>query len=272
EDFLPFRADTIRLWLGAKADEPFPAKYAGCYDGGRRLQPGTRAEMDSALAADNWDDVRLLSTANGLYAHPGERAARWRGARQALERLLRRTLYRPSGRERAFAEDLQEDLRKASRWLAALDRWVYIVHVHMSARLTDLGIHDELLHRYESVLRFQTFAADAREYRNRVGGFAHKLAEFSGSPPYRLIRDADRKFEASRKDFQALLAEAEAVNDPVLAEWTGKIRLDRFLYAHEEWPRRGDQTVEVFGRKVLDAWTEVAAKALWLHREGVGAL
>ncbi|HKA08429.1 MAG TPA: hypothetical protein VKD71_14315, partial [Gemmataceae bacterium] len=95
EDFLPFRADTIRLWLGAKADEPFPAKYAGCYDGGRRLQPGTRAELDSALAADNWDDVRLLSTANGLYAHAGERASRWRGARQALERLLRRTLYRP---------------------------------------------------------------------------------------------------------------------------------------------------------------------------------
>src|SRR5262249_60861387 len=118
---LPVPARPRRLWLSPKRAEPFPAKYAGCYDGGRRLQPGTRAELDSALAADNWDDGRLLSTANGLYAHAGERASRWRGARQALERLLRRTLYRPSGRERAFAEDLQEDLRKASRWLPALD-------------------------------------------------------------------------------------------------------------------------------------------------------
>src|SRR5205085_443593 len=85
------------------------------------------------------------------------------------------------GRDRAMAEDLEDDIRKAARWLAALDRWAYVVHVHMAARLPDLALHDALLARYESVLRFQEFTADADEYRNRVTAYVRKL-EGSGGP------------------------------------------------------------------------------------------
>jgi len=272
DDFIPFPPEVVRRWLGTRSDEAFPSKYAGCYDGGRRIQPGSVAERDLALAAEPWDDARLLSTAAGLYLHAGERASRWRATRTAHDRLMRRTYYHPTGRERAYADDLAEDLRKCSRWLAALDRWAYVVHVHMAARLPDLALHDELLNRYGSVLRFQTIAADAREYRNRAAVFVEQLDHYAGPPPYRLARDAGREFDASRKDFYALLEEAELLNDVFINEWTGAVRLHEFLYAHEVRPVRGDLMAHSFGRLMLEAWSEIAAKAHWLHRLGVSAL
>ena len=272
DDFIPFPPEVVRRWLGTRSDEAFPSKYAGCYDGGRRIQPGSAAERESALAAEPWDDARLLSTAAGLYLHAGERASRWRATRTAHDRLMRRTYYHPTGRERAYADDLAEDLRKCSRWLAALDRWAYVVHVHMAARLPDLALHDELLNRYESVIRFQTIAADAREYRNRAAVFVEQLDHYAGPPPYRLARDAGREFDASRKDFYALLEEAELLNDVFINEWTGAVRLHEFLYAHEVRPVRGDLMAHSFGRLMLEAWSEIAAKAHWLHRLGVSAL
>jgi hypothetical protein len=272
DDLIPFPPEVVRQWLATGRDETLATKHAGCYDAGRRIQPGTSYERELALTTDTWDDARLLSTATGLYTNAGDRAARWRGARTALDRLLRKTMYRPAGRERAYSQDLEEDLRKMSKWLSALDRWVYVVHVHMAARLPDITLHDELLHRYESVLRLQPFAADAREYRNRVAAFAVRLGEYGGTAPYRLARDADREFDASRKDFVALLVEATGVDDPFLSDWTGGVRLDRFLYAHQELPGRGHSSAEEFGQRVLQAWTEVAAKALWLHRRSVTGL
>jgi hypothetical protein len=272
DDFIPFPAEVVCRWLTTRGEEAFPGKYAGCYDGGRRIQPGSVAECESALTAETWDDARLLSTEAGLYRHAGERASRWRATRTAHDRLMRRTFYHPTGRERAYADDLADDLRKCSRWLAALDRWAYVVHVHMAARLPDLGLHDELLNRYESVLRFQTIAADAREYRNRTSVYVEQLDRYAGPPPYRLARDAGREFDASRKDFYALLEEAEIIDDAFINECTGGIRLHQFLYAHDVRPVRGDPSSQVFGRLMLEAWTEIAVKAHWLHRLGVAAL
>ena len=63
DDYLPVPPATVRRWLATATDAPFPAKYAGCYDGGRKVEPGTALEVQDALAAEPWDDVRLLSTA-----------------------------------------------------------------------------------------------------------------------------------------------------------------------------------------------------------------
>jgi hypothetical protein len=272
DDYLPLPPETVRHWIATRGDPIIPEKYAGCYDGGRRLDPGTPAERDAAVAGDTWDAARLIGTQAGLYANARERAADWRTARKSLARLLRRTVYRPAGRDLAIAEDLADEIRKARRWLAALDRWAYVVHVHMAARLDDLALHDDLLNRYESVLRFQPLADDAKELRNRADAFVRRLADFAGAPPYRLVRDANREFAASRRDLGALLAEAERLHDPLLQEWTGPVPLHEFLYAHEELPARADLTTEQFGRLLLSAWGEIASKALWLHRLGVAAL
>lgn len=271
-NFTPVPPMTVRRWLAVPATSPFPPKYAGSYDAGRAIEPGTVLERQDALGADDWDPGRLLGMAATLHSHAGERAATWQRARRELERLQHKTLYQPTGRKRARVEDLEDDVRKAARWFAALDRWAYVIHVHMAARLPDLTLHDALLARYDSVLRFQELAADARRYRNRVAAFADRLPESGGPVSYGLGRDAGREFAASRKDLGLLLAEASDIDDPLLKEWTGPIRLDVFLYSHADRPpgrARGDG---VYGRRLLDAWEEITAKSRWLHRLGVGTL
>lgn len=271
-DFMPLTPMTVRRWLAMPATGPFPPKYAGSYDGGRAIEPGMFLERQDALGADEWDDGRLLAMAATLYTHAAERAATWQRARRELERLQHQTIYRPTGRKRARVEDLEDDVRKASRWFAALDRWVYVIHIHMAARLPDLALHDALLARYESVLRFQGLAADARRYRNRIAAFVDRLPESGGPVSYRLGREAGREFAASRNDLGLLIAEAGDIDDPLLKAWTGPVRLDVFLYSHADRPpgrARGDA---VYGRQLLDAWEEINTKARWLHRLGVGTL
>jgi hypothetical protein len=271
-DYLPVPPEVVRRWLPTRGEFGLPARYVGCYDVGRKLDPGTPAELAAALAGDPWDEARLLHTAQTLYSHAGERAATWRSARTALDSLLQRTVYQPTGRNRALAEDLEEDLRKAGRWLAALDRWAYVVHVHMAARLPDLTLHDALLARYESVLRFQPLAVDAGGYRKRVNAFLRRLSAERGYPSYRLSRDAGREFSASRKDLGIWLSEVVAFRDPLLSEWTGGLPLEQFLYAHAEaLPRRARGTT-AYGRRLLAAWDEIAGKAQWFSRLSVAGL
>lgn len=272
DGYLPVPAATVRRWLNTRADAPFPVKYAGCYDAGRTIEPGPDADREAALAADSWDDARLLATAGSLYARAAERAATWRTARASLERLMRRTLFRPGGRQRAEADDLEDDVRKATRWLAALDRWAYVVHVHMAARLPDLGRHDALLKRYDSILRFQPLVADARRCRARVAAYADRLAGAAGFIPYRLGRDAAEAFAAARRVLDEVLADAARIADPLLRDWTGDVPLDQFLYAHADRPPKRARGSPEYARRLLDAWDEVEAKARWLHRLGVGTL
>lgn len=270
-DVIPLPPETVRRWLRSNGGPAFPAACNGCFDGDRLLQPGTAGELDAALAAEDWDDGRLLSTASGLYANAGERAATWEKARRALDKLMRRTRYQPAGRDRALADDLADDVRKARKWLAALDKWAYVVHVHMAARLTDLAAHDDLLARYESVLRFQPLMDEARETRGRLDAFVRRLDEFDGPAPYRLVRDARMEFADARKNLHAYLGEAARIRDPLLEECTGPVALAEFLYARDGLPRKSEQTAET-GRRLFFAWAEVAAKAAWLHRNGVVAL
>jgi hypothetical protein len=272
DDYLPVPSATVRRWLNTQSDSPFPVKYAGCYDGGRTIDPGPPTDRQAARAADSWDDARLLATAASLYIHAADRSATWRTARTSLERLLQRSLYHPHGRQRARADDLEDDLRKATRWLTALDRWAYVVHVHMAARLTDIGRHDALLARYDSVLRFQPLAADARRSRLRVAAFVDRLADAAGYTPYRLGRDAADEFATSRRLFDEVMVDAARIKDPLLREWTGDVPLDQFLYSHANRPAKRARGSLGYGRRLLDAWAEVEAKSRWLHRLGVGTL
>jgi hypothetical protein len=272
DDYLPVPAATVRRWLNTRADAPFPVKYAGCYDASRTIDPGPDADRAGALAAESWDDGRLLATAGSLYARAAERATTWRTAHTSLERLLRRTLFRPGGRQRAQADDLEDDVRKATSWLAALDRWAHLAHVHMAARLPDLGRHDALLKRYDSILRFQPLVADARRSRARVAAFADRLADEPGHVPYRLGRDAADAFAAARRVLDEVLTDAARIEDPLLREWSGDVPLDQFLYSHADRPPKRARGTPGYGRRLLAAWEEVDAKARWLHRLGVGTL
>jgi hypothetical protein len=272
DDFLPLPPMTVRRWLALRTETPFPAKYAGCYDAGRPIEPGTYLERQDALSGEPWDDARLASTAESLYAHAAERAITWRESRKRLDRLLAKTLYHPTGRQRALAEDWEDDIRKASRWLAALDRWAFVIHVLMAARLPTLARHEALLNRYESVTRFQRIATDGRRYRKRMAAFLDRLADAEGVASYRLAREAGREFAASRKDFGAILSEAAAIDDPLLREWTGEVPLEQYLYSHEERPAARPRPTVRSGERLLTAWEELERKAQWLHRLGVGRL
>jgi hypothetical protein len=262
----------IARWMRTHERPAFSGRYNGVYDGGRPIDPGTPKDRDAALLAESWDEARLVSTAGRLYAQAGERAACWRTARAGLEKVLRRTLGRPSGRDRAMADDLEDELRRVGRWLAALDRWAFVTHIHMAVRLPDLARHNELLDRYDSILQFQPLAVDAREYRNRVAAFVRLLDQYSGLPPIRLRRDAGHEFRASRRDLELLLKEAAEFDDSLIREQIGDIRLDRFLFAQERLPFREQLPVSSGGRRILRAWDQVVAKAQWLHSQMVAAL
>lgn len=270
--FLAMTPEVVARWLRKPESPNFPARCADVYDSPRPIDPGTPPERETALRSDPWTDARLVRTTEALYTRAGERAAEWRSARAALDKVQRRTIYRPMGRDRAIVEDLEDDLRKASRWLSALDRWAYIVHVHMAARLPNLALHDELIKRYESVLRFAPLAADIREYRNRVAAFVRRLEDYDGLAPYRLQRDSGREFRASRKDLGVLLSEAPAIDDPFIGEWIGGMPLDEFLYSHTKRSLRRRLPVSQLGLRLLNDWEEVLRKSRWLNELGMAAL
>jgi hypothetical protein len=142
----------------------------------------------------------------------------------------------------------------------------------MAVRLPNVDRHDALLARYDSVLRFQPLAADARRSRTRVTAFVDRLEDTAGYTPYRLGRDAADEFATARRLFDHVLADAKRINDPLLRDWTGDIPLDQFLYSHADRPPKRARGSLGYGRRLLDAWAEIEAKAGWLHRLGVGTL
>ena len=271
DDYVTLDPPVVARWIRTANAPVVPANRGEIYEGLRPIDPGTPQELESALLSDHWTDARLVRMATNLYQQAGERAARWLTARTALDKVLRRTTYHPSGRDRAISEDLEDDLRKLARWLAAFDRWIYVVHVHMAARLPDLALHDALLNRYESVLRFSPLAVDAYEYRGRVAAFLRLLDDRGSPASYRMQRDASREFRASRNDLDVLLKEAAAMHDPRLREWTGDIALDRFLHARAKHDSERLPASQM-GEWLLEVWDEVARKARWLHYLNVAAL
>jgi hypothetical protein len=267
-DLIMLPPETVRRWLNNSATAPFAPKFGGAYDEGRLIEPGKRQERESALLAEEWDDARLSSAAATLYVRVAPVVQRWQAARKTLRKLLHKTLYRPMRKDRERVDDLDDERIKSGKWLAALDQRAFVIHVHMAARLPDLRWHEELLERYRSVLRFQLFVADAREYRDRTAAFADCLAEVS-LPSYTLRRDAASEFTHSREDFEGLLADAARLNDPLLATFIDQVPLEQFLYSHEGTPSfRGDRE----GRRLLVAWNEIVRKADWLHHLGLQAL
>jgi hypothetical protein len=247
---------------------PFAPKYGGLYDDGRLLEPGAKAEREAALLTDEWNDPRLLSAAATLYTRVAPVVQRWQTARKSLRKLLRKTTYRPARRDRIRCDELDDERVKTGKWLAAIDQRAYVVHVHMASRLPDLQLHEEILARYRSVLRFQVFVADAREFRDRTAAFSERLTS-TFTPPFALRRDAAHEFNNSRDDFAGLLADAAEHNDPLLLAFTDGIPLDRFLYAHDgKSTFKSDRN----GRRLTHAWDEVVQKADWLHYRNVAAL
>jgi hypothetical protein len=272
DDFASVDPNTVTKWIRNGGNPQLAPRFAAVFDGARPIDPGDPNDLDTAMASELWTDARLVSMATGMYARAGERASQWRAAAAALDKVLRRTMYRPTGRERALAEDLEDDLRKCGRWLSAMDRWGYVIHVHMAARLKDLSLHDALLQRYECIARIGPLAADAREYRNRIAAFVRKLGDFDGQAPYRLQRDSAKEFRASRRDLTLLLKEATGINDSFVREFTGDVSLDCFLFAHDPSSLRTRLPVSAAGRRLLLAWNEITTKAQWLYGQNLSAL
>ena len=269
EDSIFVPSEVVSRWIAENGKLDLPSRYEGCYDDSRAIDTGTSEQRNTALTSEESDDVRLLYTAEKLYNQAGERAARLKSARTALAKIMRRTLFRPTGRDRALADELEDDIRKLSRWLAALDRWGYTVHLQMAARLPDLSLHETLLARYESVLRFQAVPTDARTYLDRLAAFVRKLEEDDGLAPGGLIREAKKEFKASRRDFEILLGEIAEIDDRFLLELTGGVPLKQFLYAHGELPSRNRVASRANRQRLLQAWEELLAKSRWLHDHGV---
>ncbi len=269
EDYIAMPCEVVSRWIAEDGKLEMSDRHDGSYDEGRAIEPGTPQERNSAISAGEWVDAQLLHSADKLYIHAGERAARLKSVQTALKKVMRRTLFRPTGRDRALADDLEDDIRKLGRWLAALDRWTYTIHMQMAARLPDLEMHEALLARYETVLRFQSVPTDVRGYRDRVAIFVRRLGEHEGDAPDRLVREAQKEFKASRKNLELLLQEVAEIEDPFLSELVSGVPLDQFLYSHGELPSRKRSASRHGSHRLMQAWDELLAKACWLREHGV---
>lgn len=257
---LPLPPSTVRRWLAMSPDTEFLPRYGGLYDAGRLLEPGSRNEREAALLSHTWDDTALANGVATLYTRVAPVVQRWQEARKKLRKLLRKTLYRPGRRYRDDVQDLDDERIKTGKWLAAIDQRAFVLYVHMAARLHDHALHDDLIQRYRSILRFQVFVADAREFCDRTAAYVHH-----GEPSSTFRRELRR----SREDFENLLADAREHHDALLLAFTDGVPLERFLYAHEGGlPMRLDRA----GRRLLHAWEEVVGKVDWLHNLGIRAL
>lgn len=250
----------LRRWLYRDADPTFPAAVCGIYGNGRLIEPGSKADRDASLLPD--DEADLWAALPTLYAEAAAVWQRWHTAGARADKIDAKPAR--ARKDDIQLEHLSRAKREAEQALAGYDHRLYVLHRQLAARLDDATLSDELTRRTETVVRFQTLVAQARQWARVLKKDGIALAE-TLRPTGRFLRDVAGDAAEAIDRLEQLLDWCKHLDDSDVSALIEAMPLGHFLCSHTVLP---DGKSGSLAARVEDAWRlwrEVRRKADWLH-------
>jgi Zn-dependent protease with chaperone function len=270
------------------AEMAYHPRYHGLYDG-RIIEPGDVSELVRAASAESWDRGTLARAQALLY---GDEMTGWlEGHNDRLKEYdlllgvsrgfvkpvggtveFRGRSYRPQEAE-SLLREVDGELAEDQRWLANLDRKVFLTHYRMAQQVDDAAAR-ELAERYRFHIGVQSFF---RELMSRQHSVQATLQWLSGQ---RQVQAEDfQQALATFRDAHRALADClrqsrELVLPPLKNMKAGQPLRDFLLekkLIYELTP--GDKTIEGdWVSAFLEQLGEVLDKVRRLHFKGLGGI
>jgi Zn-dependent protease with chaperone function len=271
------------------AETTYDPRYHGLYDG-RLLDTGDVDELVRSAAAEPWDDARLRRAHSLLY---GEELAAWmkehnrrleeynllQGLCQGRLKLtggdldFRGRFYEPAEAERLLKK-VDAELTEDDRWLATLDRKVFLIHYQTAPRAGEPAAARELAERYRFHVAVQRLLRGLMRHEGAVGATVQFLSSRRQLEPEH-FREALAVFREAHQALTDVLRDARDLALPPLKNMTPGESLRPFLLAKRlVYELRPDeyQLPGTWIQKFLDQLGEVLGKLRRVHFKSLGGI
>jgi len=255
----------------------YDERYQGAYDSGRLLNPGDLDELDELIRKEPWEDARLASVFEKLYAGLKDKVEEMKDVTDELRRLRKNSEGELTKKLKRKIKDLERDREDLNDWFRTLDRRVYLVYVQMSYRVN----HDdyyELINRYRFHMAIQGIYKTVRHHyeESDLHMNVHFALEKMNAPPQ--VKNAHvtellHTLREARKALKGVLREAREINMPAMKNFEEGERLAEFLLDEDLIREAGESGVSFkWIQKLFRQLQEVERKAARLHFKSLGQI
>jgi hypothetical protein len=254
----------------------YAEKYEGAYDD-RLLNPGDLDELDELIRKEPWEDSRLATVFDKMYAGLKDKVDDRRELMEELAAVRKEAGGAMSKKTKKIIRDLEKDLDDANDWFRTLDRRVYLVYVQMSYRVSN-DLYYDLINRYRFHMAVQGIYKTARYHFDEAEFHLvtfNVLAEQNVAPAVRedFVTQVLHVFRDARKALRNLLREAREINMPAMKNFEEGERLAEFLLDQDLIREAGESGVSMKRiMKLFRQLEQVERKTSRLHFKSLGQI
>jgi Zn-dependent protease with chaperone function len=255
----------------------YDERYQGAYDSGRLLNPGDLDDLDELIRKEPWEDGRLASVFEKLYAGLKDKVEEMKDVTDELRRLRKENEGELSKKLKRKIKDLDKDREDLNDWFRTLDRRVYLVYVQMSYRV-DTDAYYELTNRYRFHMAIQGIYKTVRHHFEQADLYfnIYQHLEKANAPPHvknAHVTETLYTFREARKALKGVLREAREINMPAMKNFEEGERLAEFLLDEDLIREAGESGVSFkWIIKLFRQLEEVERKAARLHFKSLGQI
>ena len=252
-------------------------RYQGAYDSGRLLNPGDLDDLDDLYRKEPWEDGRLASVHDKLYAGLEEKVEELKDIEDELRRLRKNTDGTVTKKMKRKMRDLEKDREELYDWFRTFDRRIYLVYLQMSYRV-EADLYHELLNRYRFHMAIQGIFKTIRYHHDEADLYwsAYNYLEKTNAPPgvkNAIVTETLHTFREARKAIKKMLREAREINMPPLKNFEEGERLAEFLLDEDLIREAGESGVSgKWINKLFRQLEQVRRKAARLHFKSLGQI
>lgn len=255
----------------------YDERYQGAYDSGRLLNPGDLDELDELIRKEPWEDSRLASVFEKLYAGLKDKVEEMKDVTDELRRLRKNSEGELTKKLKRKMKDLEKEREDLNDWFRTLDRRVYLVYVQMSYRVNNDDYY-ELTNRYRFHMAIQGIYKTVRhhfeEAELHVNIYLH-LEKVNAPPQVRAAHGTEtlHTLREARKALKRVLREAREINMPAMKNFEEGERLAEFLLDEDLIREAGESGVSFkWIQKLFRQLEQVERKAARLHFKSLGQI
>jgi Zn-dependent protease with chaperone function len=255
----------------------YDERYQGAYDSGRLLNPGDLDDLDDLIRKEPWEDSRLASVFDKLYAGLQDKVEEMKDVTDELRRLRKENEGELSKKLKRKIKDLDKEREELNDWFRTLDRRVYLVYVQMSYRV-DHDAYYELTNRYRFHMAIQGIYKTVRHHYEEAElhvNIYFYLEKVNAPPQVRSAHGTEtlHTLREARKALKGVLREAREINMPAMKNFEEGERLAEFLLDKDLIREAGESGVSMkWVFKLFRQLEEVERKAARLHFKSLGQI
>lgn len=255
----------------------YDERYQGAYDSGRLLNPGDLDDLDELIRKEPWEDGRLASVFDKLYAGLEEKVEELKDINDELRRLRKENDGSLSKKLKRKIKDLEKDREDLNDWFRTLDRRVYLVYVQMSYRVNTDDYY-ELINRYRFHMAVQGIFKTVRKHyeESDLHMNVYFALEKMNAPPHvknAHVTETLYTLREARKALKSVLREAREINMPAMKNFEEGERLAEFLLDQDLIREAGESGVSMkWIMKLFRQLEQVERKAARLHFKSLGQI